>query len=291
MKFTGTTYRPPFEAASLLLQVTEGCSHNRCSFCSMYRNVPFSVESMEQIRQDIAEAAQLRPDAKRIFLENGDAFALSAERLEEIIHEIYRKLPQVECISMYASINNIRTKSDEELKRLHELGIDDLNIGLESGYDPALEQMCKGYDSAEAELQMLRLKKAGFHIGVNIILGISGPEKSRDHAIATAKLLNRVQPDLVFTGTLHADPGCPLYDWVQEGSFIGNTIGEFLDEMECFVSHLELENCRYYGLHPSNIMPLDGRLGRDKEKLLTAIREERLEWTPEQLQIRLQKRV
>ena len=287
MKYTGITYRPPFEAASLLLQVTEGCSHNRCAFCTMYRDTPFRAESMDQIEKDLDEARVWRPRARRVFLENGDPFALSADRLKEIATLIHEKLPEVQTIAMYASINNIRGKTDEELKELCELGINDLNIGLESGMDSALELMCKGYDSAEAIEQLLRLKKAGIRFGVNIIFGMAGPALRREHAVATAELLNKVQPNLVFTGTIHAEPGCPLYEWATTGTFIENTLGEYFDEIETFVSHLELEDCRYYGLHPSNIFCLDGRLGRDKDRLLAEIEIEKLEWGPEQMNRRL----
>ena len=161
MKYTGLTYRPPFEAHSLLLQVTAGCSHNKCSFCTMYRNVPFSTESMGQIESDLREAREYTPDAERVFLENGDPFCLSADRLAEITEKIHEYLPMVETIAMYASIKNIQGKTDEELKLLHTLGINELNIGVESGLDDALAMMNKGYTAAQAVNELLRLKDAG----------------------------------------------------------------------------------------------------------------------------------
>ena len=130
MKYTGITYRPPFEAGSLLLQVTSGCSHNKCSFCYMYKDVPFSVEPIEQVKKDLAEAREYYPDTRRVFLENGDPFSLSARRLIEIGQAIHEYLPKVENISMYASIRNIKGKSDEELAQLRELGFNQFNIGV-----------------------------------------------------------------------------------------------------------------------------------------------------------------
>ena len=144
MHYTGTIYRPPFEARSLLLQVTAGCSHNRCSFCTMYRDEQFGVEPLEQVEADLQEAREYVPNVTRVFLENGDPFALSADRLEEIAVMVHAYLPKVETIAMYASIKNVIGKTDEELKRLRILGINELNIGVESGLDDALSYMNKG---------------------------------------------------------------------------------------------------------------------------------------------------
>ena len=275
MKFTGTTYRPPFEANSLLLQVTTGCSHNKCSFCTMYRDIQFSAEPIEQIEKDLAEARAYVPGTKRVFLENGDPFALSAGRLEEIALKIHEYLPDVETIAMYASIQNIRGKSDEELKRLRELGINELNIGVESGLDEALTLMNKGYDSAEALYELTRLKAAGMDYGANIIFGGAGPGRLKENAIVTADLINKTKPYLIFTGTIHADQGCPLYDDMQSGRFIEPTIGEHIDEEEIFLQNLDVDNCLYFGLHPSNVVRMQGWLSRDKEGMLEEVRRTR----------------
>ena len=276
MKYTGVTYRPPFEANSLLLQVTTGCSHNRCSFCTMYRDTPFSVESMEQIEKDLAEARAFAPGATRVFLENGDPFALNAGKLEEIALKIHEYLPYVQTIAMYASINNIRGKSDEELVRLRELGINELNVGIESGLDEALTLMNKGYDSKEALYELGRLRAAGMDYGANVICGGAGPGRLRDNAAATAEILNKTTPYLIFTGTIHADPGCPLYDDIQSGRFIEPTFGEHIDEEELFLQMLELDNCLYFGLHPSNVVRMQGWLPRDKEAMLDEVRQTRI---------------
>lgn len=275
MKYTGTTYRPPFEANSLLLQVTTGCSHNKCSFCTMYRDTPFSVESMEQIEKDLAEARAFAPGARRVFLENGDPFALSADKLEKIALKIHEYLPDVQTIAMYASINNIRTKTDAELARLRELKINELNVGIESGLDEALELMNKGYDSREALYELERLRAAGMDYGANVIFGGAGPGRLRDNAAATAEILNKTTPYLVFTGTIHADPGCPLYDDIQSGKFIEPTIGEHIDEEELFLQMLELDKCLYFGLHPSNVVRMQGWLPGEKEALLYEVRRTR----------------
>ncbi len=276
MHYTGPTYRPPFEANSLLLQATVGCSHNKCSFCTMYREVPFSVCSAEEVEADIDEAARLYGDAARVFLENGDAFVLSADRLAKIAESIHAKLPKVETITMYASILNIRTKTDTELRRLRELGVNELNIGVESGLDEALTLMNKAYTAKEARDELLRLKAAGFDYGLNVIFGAAGAECRMENAEATAELLNATQPFLIFTSTLHADPGCPLYEDMQRGAFREPTFGEYLEEEERLLERLVLEDTYFFGAHPSNVLPMRGVLPRDREAMLDAVRETRL---------------
>ena len=275
MKFTGITYRPPFEAASLLLQVTSGCSHNQCAFCTMYRGVPFEIEKREQIEKDLEEAKARLSHVKRVFLENGDPFVLSADKLKEIAVLIHEKLPEVETIAMYASISNIKTNTDEELITLRKFGINELNIGVESGMDEALSVMGKGYSQKEAETELLRLKAAGIDFGANIIFGVAGHGKSMENAIATADLINRTKPYLIFTGTIHADPGCPLYKDLQSGKFEENTVEEYLKEEETFLRYLELDDCYYFGLHPSNIVQLEGNLMEDRDILLGQIESKR----------------
>ena len=174
MKYTGLTYRPPFEARSLLLQVTAGCSHNQCSFCTMYRDVPFAVETMEQIEKDLREAREYVPNITRVFLENGDPFCLSADKLSAIAIKIHEYLPKVETIAMYASIKNIVEKTDEELSLLRSLGINELNIGVESGLDTALKRMNKGYTAEQALHELKRLNAAGMDFVAKIIFGCAG---------------------------------------------------------------------------------------------------------------------
>ena len=285
MHYSGTIYRPPFESASLLLQVTAGCSHNRCAFCTMYRDVPFRMEPMEQIERDLDEAARRYPHVRRVFLENGDPFVLSAERLAAIAERIHERLPEVETIAMYASVLNIQTKTDAELRALRALGINELNIGVESGLDDALQAMEKGYTAAEAVAELTRLRVAGIDFGANVILGAAGAGRGPENAVMTAELLNATKPYLIFTGTIHADPGCPLYEKLQSGAFTESTVGEYLDEEETLLQCLDID-CRYFGLHPSNIVPMNGRLPEGKETLLAQVRAARERFTARQLAFR-----
>lgn len=275
MKYTGNIYRPPFEARSLLLQVTVGCSHNKCAFCTMYRDVPFSVEPLSQIEADLKEASRYAPQITRVFLENGDPFVLSADKLCAIAERIHRYLPNVKTIAMYASILNIKTKTDAELLRLRELGINELNIGVESGLDTVLIRMNKGYSRDQAIYELKRLQAAGIDYGANIIFGAAGAEKLNENAQATASLLNETQPYLIFTGTIHAAPGCPLYEDLRSGSFKENTVRQYLAEEEIVLSGLTLKNCYYFGLHPSNIIPMQGYLPKDQQSLLRELQHRR----------------
>lgn len=158
MNYTEPVYRPPYEANSLLLQVTVGCAHNKCTYCTMYKEVKFSVESMDQIENDLREAKQLHGTISRVFLVNGDAFVLSARRLKAIAERILHHFPNIEVITMYASINNIKHKTDEELRDLQALGINDLWVGVETGNEQTLEYINKGFSLQDSYEQLARLK-------------------------------------------------------------------------------------------------------------------------------------
>ena len=264
-------FRPPFEAGSFLLEVTEGCSHNRCSFCTMYRDQQFRILSIDEIEEQLFAAKISADKISRVFLENGDAFALSAEKLSVIAEMVHSYFPKVRTISMYASVKNIIRKSDSELKQLASLGIGDLNIGIESGYDKALKMMEKGYSAKDAEEQLLCLKDAGISFCANIILGAAGSGSSYNNARETAKLLNRTKPYLIFTGTIHADEGCPLYDQMKDGRFEECTFEEYFYEEEVLLNMLELPETYLFGLHPSNVLLVQGKLGTDKDKIMKAL--------------------
>ncbi|WP_432205462.1 radical SAM protein (plasmid) [Cetobacterium somerae] len=272
MKYTGPIYRPPFEANSLLLQVTVGCSHNKCTFCSMYRDVKFCTESIEQIEKDLLEARELYPIVKRIFLVNADPFVLSANKLKEIAEKINEILPEVETIAMYASINNIKDKTDEELKELRNLKINDLNIGIESGLDEVVKKLNKGFTIEEAKKQLKRLSLAGINFSVNIIIGAAGRDKSKENAIANAKFLNLVKPNLIFIATLHIDSGSSLEKELINGSFMENTVGENIKEELLMLENLNLENTFFFGLHTSNVIPVYGFLGEKKQDMITDLK-------------------
>ncbi len=273
MHYTGTTFRPPYEAQSLLVQVTTGCSHNACTFCSMYRDVDFAVSPIEEVEADLIEAAQRVPYTQRIFLVNGDAFCLPFDQLERIAKKAHRCFPNLNSIGGYARIGNVASKTDEELSRLAKLGYKDFNIGLESGLDDVLSHMNKGYTTAEAKAQFDRLHEAGMPFNLNIINAAAGPERIEEHAAANAAIVNEARPTLVFVSPLHADPGTPWTQEVEAGVFEESTLRQYIEEEMAFLEGLELDGCTFYGLHVSNPIPVFGQLPADKDDMLAELRE------------------
>ena len=268
MHFTGPTYRPPYEARSLILQVTAGCSHNGCAFCSMYRTVPFAASPFEEIEADLAEAERFAPYAERVFLANGDAFCLPADRLLRIAEAVRAHLPYVRTIGGYASVRNVMGKTDDELVALTAAGYADFNFGLESALDDVLAHMGKGFTVADARRAFERLRAAGMPYNVNIVIAAAGPERIAEHARANAAFMNEIDPTLVFVSPLHIDPGTPLADELAAGAFAECTLGQYVEEEIAFLRGLELHDRVFYGLHMSNPIQVAGRLPRDKDEML-----------------------
>ncbi len=271
MHYEGTTYRPPPEADTPLLQVTVGCAHNRCTFCHMYRDITFRRIPMDQIEADLQELRSIFPKSERIFLVNGDAFVMKTSTLKEIAEKIKRIFPECRTISMYASIGNIKTKSDHELIELRHLGIDDLYVGVESGWDKVLEHINKGHSVAEAAHQLDRLNRAGINHIANLMLGVAGIGNGMENARFTADFLNLTRPSLIWVGTLVIFEGTELHAEMEQGAFIPATELEILEEEKALIEAITLDNVRFYGVHPSNTVRISGSLPQDKQKMIAAI--------------------
>jgi radical SAM superfamily enzyme YgiQ (UPF0313 family) len=271
MHYEGTTYRPPPEADTPLLQVTVGCAHNRCSFCDMYRDVTFRPIPMDLIEADLQELRGIFPKSERIFLVNGDAFVLKASILKEIAERIKRIFPECRTISMYASIRNIKAKSDLELTQLSNLGINDLYVGVESGWNKVLERIKKGHTVAEAKHQLNRLNRAGIHHIANLMLGVAGTGNGLENAHLTAEFLNQARPSLIWVGTLAIFEGTGLHTEMVSGAFSAATELEILEEEKALIDAIELENIRFYGVHPTNTVRISGKLPKDKRRMIAAI--------------------
>lgn len=270
MKYTGPTYRPPYEADSLLLQVTVGCTHNKCTFCTMYKDARFAIESAEQIEKDLQEAKLYFGDVKRVFLVNGDAFVLSANRLKAIANLIIQYFPDVKVITMYASINNIKSKTDEELKALRNLRINDLWVGTETGHGETLEYMNKGFRLKDSYEQLERLNKAGIrHIDI-LIFGGAGRGKGIENAIANAKLINASKPMAISTTTMGAFGDSQLADDVERGIFDPATELEVLEEQKKFIGLVAVDTA-YLGIHGINTVTFDASLPRDRENAIKMV--------------------
>ena len=271
MTYTGPVFRPPFEANSLLVEVTSGCSHNACTFCTMYHGVSFHMAPIDQIERDLREMRSIYRSAKRIFLTGADPFVLSADKLKAIAEKVNEIFPEAETIAMYASVKNIMGKTDEELRQLRALRINELNIGIESGMDEVLKHLNKGFTLEEARTQLKRLNAAGIDFSANIILGAAGAEKWMENAAASALLLNEVRPYLIFLATLHVDAGSLLSDELKAGTFSENTLGQNSQEELELLRRLDLDGTAFYGLHTSNVIPVAGTLPEDKDRLIVML--------------------
>ncbi|NPD46937.1 MULTISPECIES: radical SAM protein [unclassified Lentimicrobium] len=270
MKYTGPIYRPPYEANTLLLQVTVGCAHNKCTFCTMYRDVQFSMEKLDQIERDLQEAKQQHPNVRRVFLVNGDAFVLSARRLKPIAELIHKYLPKVETITMYASVSNIKGKTNVELQELRDLRINDLWVGAETGHAETLKYLNKGASLEDSQEQLKRLNKAGIDFFFGFMFGAAGSGKGMENAIATAKLINETKPIGIVPTTLGANGGSPLAHDIEKGVYQLATELEVLEEQKKLIDLIEIET-EYLGIHGINTVPFDSLLPRDKEKSIQRV--------------------
>lgn len=270
MNYTSPVYRPPYEANTLLLEVTVGCAHNKCTFCTMYRDVKFSVAKTDRIEQDLQEAQRLYPSVKRIFLVNGDAFVLSAKRLKNIAEQILKYLPKVEIITMYASINNIMHKSDEELAELAKFGIGDLWIGVETGLGDALDYLNKGASLTDTEEQLERLNKAGISFFYGFMFGAAGRGRGIENAVANAKLINKVKPLGIVPTTLNVNNGTKLESDILNGRFEMATEREVLEEQIKTIELIDVQTY-YMGIHIINTVSFDAKLPIEKQEAIGKI--------------------
>ncbi len=271
MRFTGEVYRHPMESNTPLLEVTIGCSHNECSFCTMYRKTPFKMSPIEHVREDLEELRSYNVKIPRIYLVNADPFVLSAEKLINIGEMINEYLPEIETITCYASIKNIMNKSVEDLKKLRALGYNDLHIGLETAYDPALKVMNKGFTNKDAYEQLGKLKEAGFRYDALLMLGVAGKGEALKHAEATIKLLSTYKPYMVSIMPTSVTPGSPLEEIADRGEYVELTEYEMLQEEIMILKELDVDDdCYFFGSHNFNLIPVSGRM-RDRHAIVDHI--------------------
>ncbi len=255
MHYTGMIYRPPVEADTPLLEVTYGCSWNKCSFCDMYKT-KFGISPLEHIEEDLKELSNVYPsDLKRIFIVNGDAFTLPTDRLLKISEIIHKYFPEIECIAAYASIRNIMTKTPEDLKQLHKAGYDCFYIGLETAYNPALKQMNKGYTQEDEYRELEKLENAGIEYNAIIMFGVAGKGNYKINVEETVKLLNRFKPKMILSMSTRIQENTPLAEMRENGDFIESTEREQIEEELLYLEKLEMpDDCYYFGSHPYNLI-------------------------------------
>lgn len=260
MEYEGMIYRPPVEANDILLQVAVGCTHNQCTFCNMFKEKKFHLVDEQMIVDNLKEAGRFYSHADRVFLVDGDAFALSADRLERIAKMVYHYLPNCKTITMYAAVRNIETKTDEQLVRLRELGINDLYVGIESGLDDVLAAVRKGHTVHDAVTQLNRLNRAGVRHCMMLMPGLAGKGRGIESGIAAAKLANQTKPFLIIPTTLGIFEGTELFEKTQRGEFIEAGEKENLQEQKAFLEHVNLPETYYWSAHALNSTPVVGFL-------------------------------
>jgi radical SAM superfamily enzyme YgiQ (UPF0313 family) len=273
MKYEGIIIRPPSEARSLLLQVTVGCSHNKCTFCGTYKGVRFRIKTDEEIREDVFEAARRFPYLRRIFLCDGDALIIPQERLVKIFQMIRENLHRVERIGLYGNAKSILRKTIDNLRELKELGLGIVYLGVETGNEEILAAIRKGVSYSQMVEAGRRVKEAGITLSITVLLGIGGKEKSVLHALDTARIISDIDPDYCGALTVMLIPGTPLYDDLIQGRFeLPDPFG-YLQELGIIISHINCTNCFFTSNHASNYLPLRLRLPQDKEPAVAAIQQ------------------
>ncbi|MCI8284465.1 MAG: radical SAM protein [Firmicutes bacterium] len=277
MHYTGTIWRPPYEASSLLLEVTAGCSHHGCKFCTLYNDLPFKfkITNPEIIKADLKEAQKhmrLWKDNRvsRTFLTGANPFILKAPRLIELAGLIKQYFPENKTIGCFARITDITLKTDKELHALKTAGFDGLTIGIETGDDEALRFMNKGYDSAEILTQCKRLDNAGISYNFFYLVGICGAGKGVRGAKATAAICNRLNPKIIGANMLTVFSDSELYQEILKGNWHEETEIEKYEELKILVENLAIP-VRFAALGASNIIQIQGELPDDKNKLTSLL--------------------
>ena len=271
LRYAEPLFRPPSEADSLILQVTLGCSHNRCTFCSMYRSKPFRAKPLEQVRAEILEArAESGRDVRRVFLADGDAMCLSAPRLAAILDALNDAFPRLQRVGIYANARDVLSKSDDELADLRRRGLRILYTGLESGDNQTLAAVEKGATAAEIVEAVRRARAADMATSVMVLVGLAGVARSLEHARRSAEAINAMAPNYTALLTYTPTPHSPLAGRVAAGEVVLPSPRESIVEIREFVAAVTCET--YFTCnHASNYVPLTGRLPRAKAALLAAL--------------------
>lgn len=264
-------YRPPSEAYSLIFQVTLGCSHNRCAFCTMYRQKKFRIRPWEELRADILEAVISYRRTSRIFLADGDAMVIDTDYMIRILGFLYEKFPSLERVTAYANPSNLLEKSAEDLQRIRKAGLQMLYFGIETGDDDLLVRIRKGATAHELITSAKKAIDAGFMLSATIILGLAGKKGSEHHAIETARVCSAINPQYLSALTIMLEDHnryfsrCLGKDWEMMNKV------EILNELRTMVEHFHLDNCIFRSNHASNYLPIKATLNQDKGKLLQEI--------------------
>jgi radical SAM superfamily enzyme YgiQ (UPF0313 family) len=254
------------------LQITYGCSHNRCTFCGTYADKPFRARSSQEVLEDIAMAGVEMPEIRKVFLADGNALVLSTERLVRVLEALDNTFPLLRRVGIYASARDILSKSDADLTLLRQKGLAIIYLGMESGSDEVLERISKGISAAEMIQAVDKAKRAVLRVSVFCILGLGGRELSLQHAEQTGRVASAMDPPYLSLLTLMLVPGTELHRQAESGEFALLEPAELLVELRTILDNLDgLSRCIFRTNHASNYLPLAGTLSKDKARLLATI--------------------
>ena len=263
----GAFLRPLFETSGNMLQLVTGCSHNACKFCTVYKGARFAVSPREEVEADLDEMARGWRDPQRVFLTGGNAFGLPNGKLRDAIALAREKMPKLGSIGCFARIGDVKGKTDDELAELAALGIDDISIGAETGYDPALEFMRKGHTAIDIVEQCARLDAAGISYDLFYLAGIAGAGRWEDNVRATVEVYGHTHPRRIMIHTLTIFPGAPLIADIESGAFVPEDELDVLRELRMLNADLTNE-VFMLGAHYGNAVSYNASLPRDREKVL-----------------------
>ena len=272
MRYEGRVFRPPSEAYSLIVQVTVGCSHNKCTFCDMYKEKRFHLRKLEDVLEDFNIARRQYRYIERVFLADGDALIRKTEDLAVIFKHIRKIIPECRRVTSYGSPKSILTKSPEDLALLHSLGLEMIYLGLESGNEQVLKHINKGVTVEDIVRAGQMVKDAGMKLSVTAISGLGGTEMWKEHAIDTAKAFSRMKPDYIGLLTLMFEGDVPLRRECEEGKFHLLTAPQVAKETLLMLEHIDSEGSVFRSNHASNYLTLKGTLNRDREAMCEQIR-------------------
>lgn len=268
MRYEGPVYRPPSEASSLIIQLTIGCSHNACTFCSMFKDKSFRIRNIEEVIADLKSARASYGCIKKIFLADADALVIKTENLVKILIKIKELFPECTTVSAYTTANDILRKSLSDFQKFHNLGLNILYLGIESGDDEVLAFTKKGTTASELVKAGKLVKESGIKISVTIISGLGGIKRSKSHAMLSGKVISEIDPDYLGLLTLTIDPGTEMEISVQRGELIPLSPKEVMIENRILIENLHLTNCILRSNHVCNYVALAATLGAEKDRLL-----------------------
>jgi len=271
VNYEGNIIRPPSEAHSIILQVSVGCSHNKCTFCGAYKGVRFRIKDEATINEDIGFASRYCRNQQRVFLADGDALIIPTERLLGIFSTIRQNLPWVKRISLYGNAKSIHRKTVSDLEKLKTLGLDRIYMGLETGHDPTLQRIGKGVTAERMIEAADRVRQAGIFLSVTVLLGIAGVSHSARHAVDTGRVLTAMRPNQIAALTLMLLENTPLFKDAASGTFQLPDQKTLLEELKLLVEAIGLDRVQFQANHASNYLPISGRLAKDKSRILQII--------------------